>query len=122
MPNDATPQTVDEYIAGFPPDVQKILKKIRATIRKAAPKAEESISYRIPAYKLNGVLIYFAAHAKHIGLYPAPRGAEEFREELAQYGAGKGTLQFPLGQPVPYDLIRRIVAYRAAENLARKKK
>ncbi|MFN0123718.1 MAG: iron chaperone [Blastocatellia bacterium] len=113
------PETVDAYIAGFPDKVQKILEKIRKTIRKAAPDAGETISYQIPAYKLHGVLVYFAAHQKHIGLYPAPRGRAEFKEELAGYAGGKGTVQFPLDKPIPYDLISRIVKFRAAENRAK---
>ncbi len=113
-----TAESVDEYIIGFPSDVQKVLKKIRATIRKAAPKAVESISYQIPAYKLNGkVLIYFAGFAKHVSVYPASRDAKEFKKELAEYKGGKGTIQFPLDKPIPYDLITRIVKFRVARNL-----
>lgn len=109
------PNDIDEYIAAFPPDVQKILKKIRATIRKAAPKAVESISYQIPTYKLGGkVLIYFAGFAKHVSVYPAPRDADEFRGELAEYKGGKGTVQFPLDKPIPYELITRIVKFKIA--------
>ena len=113
------PETIDEYIATFPDDVQKILKKIRITIRKAAPKAEEAISYQIPTFRLNGNLIYFAAFKKHIGLYPAPRGNERFKEELASYEGGKGTVRFPLDKPIPFDLITRIVKFRVEDNLAR---
>ncbi len=113
------PQNIDEYITGFPSDVQKILEKIRRTIRKAAPDAEEAISYQIPAFKLKGNLIFFAAYKRHIGLYPAPRGSEEFKEELAGYEGGKGTVQFPLDKPIPYDLISRITKFRVKENLAR---
>lgn len=108
------PESVPEYIASFPPDIRKELKKIRATIRKAAPKAAESISYQIPAYKLNGkVLIYFAGFAKHLSVYPAPRQASEFKKELSGYKGGKGTVQFPLDRPIPYDLIKRIVNFRS---------
>jgi uncharacterized protein YdhG (YjbR/CyaY superfamily) len=110
------PKNIDEYIAGFPPEVQEILQKIRLTIRKAAPKAEEAISYMIPAFKLNGNLVFFAAYKKHIGLYPAPRGNEAFKEELSAYGGGKGTVQFPLDKPIPYALIRKIVKFRVKEN------
>ena len=111
------PKTVDDYIAGFPPEIQKTLQKIRATIRKAAPKAEETISYGIPTFKLGGgPLIYFAGFKKHCSVYPAPRGAAEFKEELAQYKGGKGTVQFPHDEPLPLQLIRRIVRYRLAEN------
>jgi uncharacterized protein YdhG (YjbR/CyaY superfamily) len=109
----STPESVDSYIAGFPPDVQKMLERIRKTIRKAAPKATESISYQIPAYKVDGkVLIYFAGFAKHISVYPAPRDAKEFKKELAAYKGGKGTVQFPLDKPIPYDLITRIVKFK----------
>ncbi|MDY6984782.1 MAG: DUF1801 domain-containing protein [Pseudomonadota bacterium] len=95
------------------------LEKVRATIRKTAPTAEETISYRIPAWKLDGNLIYVAAFAHHIGLYPAPRDSLQFRDELAAYAGGKGTAQFPHDKPLPLDLIRRIVAFRMAENAAR---
>lgn len=112
----SAPKTIDEYNDGFPDDVQKILQKIRATIRKAAPKAEETISYAIPTYKLDGKpLIYFAAFKKHVSVYPAPRGAAEFKEELKAYAGGKGTVQFPLDAPIPYELIRRIVKFRMAK-------
>ncbi len=111
--------TVADYIAGFPKDVQKILRTIRKTIRAAAPDAEESISYRIPTYKLNGPLIYFAAYKAHIGLYPitAPVRAK-FKRELAGYKGGKGTVQFPLDEPIPYALIARIVKLKVAERSA----
>jgi len=112
---------IDEYIAGFPKDVQKILKKIRATIKKAAPKAEEAISYQIPTFNFHGYLIYFAAYKNHIGVYPAPRGVEGFKKGLARYGAGKGTLRFPLDEPVPYDLITKIVEFRAKQNVEKAK-
>ncbi|MCI0525301.1 MAG: DUF1801 domain-containing protein [Acidobacteria bacterium] len=115
--NQTPPQNIDEYIAGFPEEIQKILEKIRKTIRKAAPYAEEAISYQIPAYKLNGNLIFFAAYKNHIGLYPAPRGSDEFKDELAGYEGGKGTVQFPLDKPIPYDLIGRITKFRVKQNL-----
>ena len=110
------PRDIDEYIAGFPPEIQEILQKIRLTIRKAAPKAEEAISYMIPTFKLNGNLVHFAAFKKHIGFYPAPRGKEAFSEEISAYGGGKGTLQFRLDEPIPYALIRKIVKFRVKEN------
>lgn len=114
--NQAGPKNIDEYIAGFPNDVQAIMQQIRATIREAAPDAEETISYQIPTFKLNGrYLIYFAAYKKHIGLYPAPRGVAEFEEAVSMYGAGKGTLRFPLDKPLPFELIAKVVNYRAAE-------
>ena len=118
----ATPKDVEEYIAGFPDHVQKILKKIRATIRKAAPRAEEKISYRIPTFTLNGrYFIYFAGFKNHVSIYPAPRGSAEFKKELSKYQGGKGTVQFPLDKPIPYDLITKIVKFRIAENQERTK-
>lgn len=118
--NQPTPQTMDEYISGFPAEVQEVLQKIRMTIRKAAPKAEESMSYKMPTFNLNGhYLVYFAAYKNHIGFYPAPIGVPEFQEALSRYQAGKGTLQFPLDQPIPYPLITKIVKHRVKENLAR---
>jgi uncharacterized protein YdhG (YjbR/CyaY superfamily) len=115
----AAPATIDEYIAGFPPDIQAILQKVRATIRKAAPRAEEAIKYRMPTYVLNGNLVHFAAFKKHIGFYPAPTGIEEFKDELAAYPGAKGSIQFPLDRPIPYGLIGRIVKFRVKENTAR---
>jgi uncharacterized protein YdhG (YjbR/CyaY superfamily) len=113
------PQTIDEYIAAFPDDVQQILQQIRQTIREAAPDAQEAISYQMPTFKLHGNLVHFAAYKKHIGFYPAPAGIEAFKDELAPYASSKGAVQFPLDQPMPYDLIRRIVTFRVAETLAR---
>lgn len=113
------PQTIDEYIGAFPDDVQQILQQIRQTIRAAAPDAQETISYQMPTFTLHGNLVHFAAFKKHIGFYPVPTGIEAFREDLAGYVGGKGSVQFPLDQPMPYDLIRRIVTFRVAENLAR---
>ena len=114
------PKTIDEYIAGFPKDVQEILEKIRMTIRKAAPDAEETISYLIPTFTLKGkYLIYFAAYKKHIAVYPVPAGDAELNEELSVYQTGKGTLQFPLDKPIPYGLITKIVKLRVKENLAK---
>ena len=109
---------VDAYIDAAPRKVQPILRQVRRTIRKAAPQAKETISYRIPAYMLNGPLVYFAAFPDHISLYPAPRGAAEFKKELATYKGGKGTVQFPLDKPIPYGLITRIVRYRVTLNRA----
>lgn len=117
--NPTTPRTIDEYIASFPPNVQEILQKIRMTIKKAAPDAEETISYKMPTFMLGGkYLVYFAAYKKHIGFYPAPIGIEEFTEELALYQVGRGTLQFPLDEPVPFELIRKIVKFRVKEKVA----
>jgi uncharacterized protein YdhG (YjbR/CyaY superfamily) len=113
----ASPQNIDDYIADFPADVQEVLQKIRITIKKAAPKAEEAISYKIPTFNLKGqYLIYFAAYKKHIGLYPVPSGDEEFNKEISIYQAGKGTLRFPLDKPIPYKLISKIVKIRVKEN------
>jgi uncharacterized protein YdhG (YjbR/CyaY superfamily) len=117
-----TPQDIDEYIAEFPESVQQRLEKIRATIKKAAPKAQEKISYQIPALTLDGRdLIYFAGFKNHISVYPAPRGSEEFKKELSAYGGGKGTVQFPLDKPIPYGLISRIVKFRIKANLEKAK-
>jgi uncharacterized protein YdhG (YjbR/CyaY superfamily) len=120
MPSDQpASQTIDQYIAGFPADVQQILQQIRQTIREAAPGAQEAISYQMPTFKLHGNLVHFAAFKRHIGFYPVPSGIEAFKDELAGYAGGKGSVQFPLSEPMPYDLIRRIVTFRVAENLAR---
>lgn len=113
---------IDEYIAGFPDDVQKILKRIRTTIRKAAPRAGEKISYGIPTFTLNDrYLIYFAGFKNHVSIYPAPRGSDEFKKELSAYEGGKGTVRFPLDKPIPYGLITRIVKFKVKESLERAK-
>lgn len=110
--------TIDEYIAGFPVGVQKILQEVREVIKQAAPEAEETISYGIPTFKLQGNLVHFGGYKSHIGFYPAPRGLEKFKEELSAYEGSKGTVKFPLDKPIPYDLIRKIVAFRVQDNLA----
>jgi len=115
-------RTIDEYINTFPEDVRAILEKIRETIRKAAPGAEEAISYQMPTFKLNGNLVHFAEYKNYIGFYPLPSGIEAFKVELSPYIAGRGTLQFSLDKPIPYDLIEKVVAFRVKENLAKKKK
>ena len=120
-PNQTAPKNMDEYIAGFPKDVQGKLKRIRAAIRKAAPEAEETISYKMPTFLLKGYLVYFAAYKKHIGLYPAPTGSEKFNRELSLYRAEKSSVRFPLDKPIPYDLISQIVKLRVKENLRRAK-
>ena len=102
------PKNIDDYIAGFPNDVQEILEKIRMTIRKAAPDAEETIKYQMPTFTLKGNLVHFAAYKKHIGFYPAPTGIEKFKNELSIYGSAKGTLKFPLDKPIPFGLISKI--------------
>jgi uncharacterized protein YdhG (YjbR/CyaY superfamily) len=109
-------KTIDEYIKTFPEDVQNILKKMRATIREAAPDAEEAISYQIPTFRLNGNLVHFAAYKNHIGFYPAPSGIEAFKKELSPYKGAKGSVQFPIDKPVPYDLVKKIVLFRVKEN------
>jgi uncharacterized protein YdhG (YjbR/CyaY superfamily) len=113
------PHDIDEYIASFPQDVQEILKKIRMSIRKAAPAAEEAIKYQMPTFTLKGNLVHFAAFKKHIGFYPVPTGIEAFKEELSLYEGGKGSVRFPLDKPIPFDLIIRIVKFRVKENLER---
>lgn len=112
-----TPQTIDDYIAGFPPDVQGILEKIRMIIRQAAPEAAEAIKYQIPTFTLQGNLVHFAAFKKHIGFYPTPTGTEKFQEALSIYESGKGSVRFPLDKPIPYDLITDIVRFRVQESL-----
>jgi uncharacterized protein YdhG (YjbR/CyaY superfamily) len=109
---------IDEYIADFPEDIQKKLQQVRKAIRKAAPEAEEAISYAMPTFKLNGNLVHFAGYKNHIGFYPAPQGIEAFQEELSKYKGAKGSVQFPLDQPMPLDLIKRIVEYRVEKQKA----
>lgn len=116
------PSTIDEYIGGFPNNVQEILKKVRTTIQKAAPDAKEKISYSMPAFEQNGIVVYFAAFKKHIGLYALPSGHETFKKELSKYKSGKGSVQFPLNAPIPFDLITKIVKFRVKENLEKEKK
>lgn len=110
------PDSIDAYIAGFPEDKQQILKQLHATVREAAPAAEEAISYGMPTLKLNGNLIHFAAFTHHIGLYPTPAGIDEFKEELAAYKGAKGSVQFPIDKPLPFELITRIVKFRVSQN------
>lgn len=114
-------ETIDEYIAGFPADLQKILAKVRSTIRKAAPDAREKIGYGIPTFTLHGNLVHFAAFKEHLGFYPGSSGIEKFKPELSAYGSGKGSVRFPLDEPIPYDLIARIVTFRVQENLGKGK-
>ncbi len=112
---DGSPGSIDEYIAGFPPDVQDILRRIRTTISDAAPEAQEAIKYRMPTFVLNGNLVHFAAYKSHIGFYPTPSGIDEFKDELASFKSAKGSVQFPIGKPMPLALIRRIVRFRVKE-------
>lgn len=120
-PDQKVPRNIDEYIASFSPDVQAILQKIRMTIRKAAPEAEETINYQMPTFLLNGNLVHFAAFKRHIGFYPTPTGIEKFQKELSVYQGAKGSVQFPLDRPIPFSLISKIVKFRVKENLARAK-
>ncbi|RJP47709.1 MAG: hypothetical protein C4583_16290 [Anaerolineaceae bacterium] len=117
----STYTTIDEYIVTFPKDIQVVLQKIRATIRKAAPQAEEAISYQMPTFKLHGNLVHFAAFKSHIGFYPVPSGIEKFKKELSAYKGAKGSVQFPLDRPIPYALIAKIVKFRVMENLEKAK-
>ena len=111
------PASVEEYIDGFPEDTRRVLKQVREAIKKAAPKAEEGIGYAMPAYTLNGTLVYFAGYKSHIGFYATPSGHEAFEKELATYKTGKGSVQFPLNEPMPLALITKMVKYRIKENL-----
>lgn len=114
-------KNIDEYIAGFPVDVQVLLQKLRMAIRKAAPKAEEAIKYQMPTFVLNGNLIHFAGYKNHIGLYPGSKPIEEFKDELSRYEISKGTIRFPLDKPIPVGLVSRITKFCVKRNLARKK-
>ena len=113
----APPKTIDEYIAGFPPEVRDILETIRKTIRIAAPAAKEAIKYQIPTFTLEGNLVHFAAFGRCIGFYPTPSGIERFKKELSPYESGKGSVQFPLSKPIPLALISRIVKFRVKDSL-----
>ena len=114
-----SPTTIDEYISGFPSDVQVVLQTLRQTIHQAAPDAVEKISYGMPTFTLKGNLVHFGAFKTHIGFYPTPSGIEKFKDELAVYKGAKGSVQFPLDEPLPLDLVRRIVEFRVEENLAK---
>ncbi len=115
-------ENIDDYIKTFPPDIQAKLGKMRQTIRQAAPEAEEVISYQMPAFKQNGILVYFAAQKQHMGFYPTASGIEAFKKDLTPYKYSKGAVQFPLDKPIPFDLVEKIVKFRVKENLAKKKK
>ena len=116
------PEDIDAYIASFPPDVRARLEAVRRAVRKAAPQAEERISYKMPAFFLNGVLVYFAAFKKHIGFYPRNTALRKFRKELAPYAGAKCTVRFPFDKPIPTGLIGKIVKFRAMENSKEKKR
>ena len=114
------PKTIDEYISSFPQDIQEILEKIRSLVKRAAPQAQETIKYGIPTFMLRDTyLIYFAAYKKHIAIYPIPPGDPRFKEEISAYRSGKGTLQFPLDQSIPYTLIRKLMKFSLQDNLTR---
>jgi uncharacterized protein YdhG (YjbR/CyaY superfamily) len=119
MSDDSSSNGIDEYIAGFPESVQARLREMRATIRDAAPEATETINYGSPTFQLHGNLVHFAAFKNHIGFYPTPSGIEAFQDELSFYKGAKGSVQFPLDQPLPLDLVRQIVQFRVAENQAK---
>jgi uncharacterized protein YdhG (YjbR/CyaY superfamily) len=114
-------KTIDEYIATFPKNIQIILGELRQAIRDSAPSAEEAISYQMPAFKLNSLLVYFAAFKNHIGFYPTSSAVEAFKEELSDYEVSKGTVRFPINKPIPFDLVKKMVRYRVKENLNKKK-
>lgn len=117
MKSQMSDNSVENYILSFPEEIQILLEQLRTIIRKSAPDAEEVISYHMPAYKLNGMLVYFAAHTNHIGFYPTPSGIEAFADDLKAYKTSKGAIQFPLGKPLPVKLIEKIVLFRVKENL-----
>jgi uncharacterized protein YdhG (YjbR/CyaY superfamily) len=113
---------INAYISEFPEEIRVILEQIRTTIQKAAPEAKEAIKYGMPTFILNGNLVHFAAYKNHIGFYPAPSGIDAFIEELAVYRTGKGTIQFPIDKPIPFDLITKVVKFRVEENLQKVKR
>lgn len=117
--NKTTSNVIDAYIANSPKEIQALLEKVRATIRKAAPAAEETINYGIPTFTLEGNLVHFAGLKSHIGFYPTPSGIEKFKAELSKYEGAKGSVKFPLDKPIPYTLISKIVKFRVKENLER---
>lgn len=114
-------KTMDEYIASFPKDIQDILKSLRRVIIESAPQAEEAISYGIPTFKLNGNLVHFAAFKNHIGFYPTSSPIAAFKKDLSPYELAKGTVRFPIDQPIPFGLVKKIVRYRVKENLAKQR-
>jgi len=121
MKEKRTFQTIDEYIEGFPPETRDLLQKLHSVIRDAAPQASETISYQMPTFRLNGNLVHFAAFQNHIGFYPTPSGIEKFQAQLSSYKNAKGSVQFPITKPLPYDLIAEIVKFRVEENLLKTK-
>jgi uncharacterized protein YdhG (YjbR/CyaY superfamily) len=119
--SEAKPENIDDYIAGFPEHTQKLLQQIRTAIQKSAPKSEEVISYGMPAFKLNSVLVYFAGYKNHIGFYPTASGIRAFQDQITNYKNSKGAVQFPLDKPLPIKLIKEITAFRAKEDLEKAK-
>ena len=120
MTDRSAPGTIDEYIEAFPPDIQSILERIRLTIREAVPREKEKISYKMPAFALDGDLIYFAAFKKHIGVYPPVRGDAKLSKEISRYRGEKGNLRLPLDEPIPYKLISKIVKFKVKEHVAKR--
>jgi uncharacterized protein YdhG (YjbR/CyaY superfamily) len=120
--NKKIPKNIDEYVGRFPEEVQQLLKKMRLTIKRAAPKAKETISYGIPTFTLDGNLVWFAAHKSHIGFYPRASAIAAFKKELSAYKVAKGSVQFPLDEPLPLALVSRIVKFRVKQNLSKSKK
>ncbi|QQS36034.1 MAG: DUF1801 domain-containing protein [Ignavibacteriales bacterium] len=118
--NMKTVKSIDDYIKNFPQEIQKILEQVRQAIINSAPEAEETINYQIPTFKLNGNLVHFAAFKNHIGFYPAPSGLKAFRKEISKYKSSKGSVQFPIDEPMPLSLISKIVKYRVKENSSKK--
>jgi uncharacterized protein YdhG (YjbR/CyaY superfamily) len=114
-------EDIDSYIASFPEETRKLLQQLRITISKAAPEAKETINYGMPTFTLKGNLVHFAAFKNHIGFYPKPSGIEAFKKELSVYEGAKGSVQFPLAKPIPFDLISKIVEFRVKENLKKVK-
>ncbi len=114
-------KTMDEYIARFPRNVRNVLEELRRVIRESAPKAEETISYGIPTFKLNGNLVHFAAHKNHVGFYPTPSAIEAFKKELSPFEQAKGTVRFPLDKPIPFNLVKKIVKFRVKENESKRR-
>ena len=119
--NKSSQKSIDEYIGRYPKDIQVILQKIRLTIKRAAPDAKEAISYQIPTFKLGRNLVYFAAFAKHISFFPTSSGITKFKKELGMYETSKGTVRFPIGKPIPYELISRITKFRVKEVIEKEK-
>jgi uncharacterized protein YdhG (YjbR/CyaY superfamily) len=120
MPTRTKFETIDQYIASYPKNVQEILEKLRHIIKESAPMAQETINYGIPTFKLKGNLVHFAAFKNHIGFYPTPPGIIAFKKELSSFKQAKGSVQFPIDKPIPFDIIKKIVIWRVKENLSKK--